>query len=309
MKIIFMGTPDFAVPIFKSLVNKHDVRAVFTQPDRPKGRGMAMQQSPVKQAALESGVQVWQPETLRNKAVREKLAGFNADIFIVAAYGLIIPERILSMPPLGCVNVHASLLPAYRGASPIHRSLMNGDTVTGITIMHMDRGIDTGDIILQRELSIGAGESFLSLHDRMSALGSECIMEALTQIGNGTASRTPQNEAMATYAPLIKKTDGLIDWNQPGIDIVNRVRAFDPWPGAYTLYNGQTVKIWRLELSPERGTEPPGTMLAADNKKGILVQTADSAIWITEIQALGKKRMPAADYLRGHKIQAGEVFT
>jgi methionyl-tRNA formyltransferase len=307
MNIIFMGTPDFAVPIFMSLAAAYTVKAALTQPDRPKGRGLAMNQSPVKQAALSAGVPVFQPETLRDKNVRRQLRAYHADIFVVAAYGLIIPPKVLAIPPLGCVNVHASLLPKYRGASPIQRCLMNGDTATGITIMYMDRGIDTGDIILQRELDIGDDEGFVSLHDRMADLGAGCILEALAQIENGTAARTPQDETLASYAPLIEKTDGLIDWQWNGERVTNRVRAMEPWPGAYTNFRGQTLKIWRTEKAAGL-SEQPGTVLAVDEKRGLLVQAADSAVWLTELQAAGKKRMSGADFQRGQKIKIGEIL-
>jgi methionyl-tRNA formyltransferase len=305
MKILFMGTPEFGVPILRALINGHEVRAVCTQPDRPKGRGMILQPSPVKQAALEAGIPVLQPETLRKKENRLQLEAFGAEVFVVAAYGLMLTSKVLAVPPLGCINVHGSLLPQYRGASPMQRSLMNGDAVTGITIMHMDKGIDTGDMILKKEIPIAPEESFPVLHDRMAALGAECIIEALRQIENGTARRVPQDDSLASYAPLIEKGDGLIDWNWPAARIVNLARALNPWPGTYALTaGGQPLKIWRCVADGERlrGRAAPGTVLAADGKRGILVQAGDGPVWLTEVQAAGKKRMPAADFLRGQGV-------
>ncbi len=307
LKIIFMGTPDFAVPVFHSLVNAgHEVCAVVTQPDRPKGRGHSVQYPPVKEAAAKAGVPVHQPQILRgNKEFRAVLKSYNADIFVVAAYGLLLTQKILGMPPLGCVNVHASLLPKYRGASPIHHALLNGDEVTGITVMYMARGLDTGDMILKRELKIKPDERFPELHDRMAALGGECIAEALDQIERGTASRVPQDDALSSYSPLIKKEDGLIQWEWPSERIINLTRALDPWPGTYAVLNGQPLKIWRCETAKEEiinAKAVPGDILSADARRGIAVRTGDGAVIITEVQPAGGKRMKASDYLKGHRI-------
>ncbi len=307
IKIIFMGTPDFAVPVFNSLINAgHEVCAVVTQPDRPKGRGHSVQYPPVKEAALKAGVPVHQPQLLRgNKEFRAVLKSYNADIFVVAAYGLLLTRKILEMPPLGCVNVHASLLPKYRGASPIHHALLNGDEITGITVMYMARGLDTGDMILKRELKINPDERFPELHDRMAALGGECITDALNQIANGTAKRVPQDDALSSYSPLIKKEDGQINWEWPSERIINLTRALDPWPGTYAVLNGQPLKIWRCEIAKDflPGAETvPGDVLYADARHGIIVRTGDGAVIITEVQPAGGKRMKAADYLKGHKF-------
>jgi methionyl-tRNA formyltransferase len=306
VRIIFMGTPDFAVPVFYALVNAgHDVRAVLTQPDRPKGRGHSLAYSPVKAAALAKGVPVLQPEKLRGtKEMRETLKSYNADMFVVAAYGLILPQRILDMPPLGCVNVHASLLPKDRGASPIHSALLNGDTTTGVTIMYMAAGIDTGDMILKRELSIAPDERFPSLHDRMAAFGGECITEAVALIAAGKAARTPQNDEDASYAPMISKEDGHIDWTWPSQRIINLTRALDPWPGPYTLIEDKPLTRWRCEVYAGQyiDTAAPGDILYADTTRGLVIRTADGAVCVTELQAVGGKRLNAKDYLRGHKI-------
>jgi len=318
MKIVFMGTPDFAVPSLKQLLAHHDVVAVCTQPDRPAGRGNKLQISPVKALALSAGVEVLQPETLSIKKapstdvkeIRNYLVKLDADIFVVVAYGLMLPKAVLDMPRLGCVNIHASLLPKYRGASPIHSAIKNGDTTTGITIMHMDIGMDTGDIVLQRELAIGPKEHTPSLHDRMADLGGECIIEALALIEAGKATRTPQDDAASSHVPMIRKTDGLIDWKWPTERIVNLMRAFDPWPGAYTLYNGEIIKIWDMDCAESMDSivSPPGTILSVDSSKGFVVRTGDGMVWILEVQAPGGKRMAAKDYLRGHDIRVGGVL-
>jgi len=325
MKIVFMGTPEFAVPSLKQLLTHHQVVAVCTQPDRRAGRGNKMQMPPVKALAQTAGVEVLQPETLTikkapqgeadiqsnktAKQIRDYLKKLAADIFVVAAYGLKLPKAVLDMPRLGCINVHASLLPKYRGASPIHMAIKNGETTTGITIMHMDIGIDTGDIILQRELVIDPQERTPSLHDRMAKLGGECIIEAVALLEKGIATRTPQESAAASYAPMIQKSDGLIHWDWPTAQIINLTRAFDPWPGPYTLYKGETIKIWRVENAEEANTDKaasPGTVIALDPSKGFLVRTGDGAAWVLEIQAPNGKRMAAKDYLRGHEIRVGE---
>ena len=321
MKIVYMGTPEFAVPPLEQLLTHHEVLAVLTQPDRPSGRGNKLKMSPVKTLALSAGVAVLQPESLlikktpkndaeveqnkKAKEIREQLSQLGADIFVVAAYGLILPKAVLDMPPLGSVNIHASLLPKYRGAAPIHAAILNGETTTGITIMHMDIGIDTGDMILQREIAIAPYERTPSLHDRMAALGAECIIDALAQLSAGTTNRTPQDNTNPCYVPMIQKTDAEINWSQPTARIVNQTRAFDPWPGPYTTYKGEVMKIWQVEKAECTEDVPPGTILAIDPAKGFLVRTVDGGAWILEMQAPGGKRMPTKDYLRGRNIDIG----
>ena len=326
MKIVFMGTPDFAVPALKELMAHHDVIAVCTQPDRPAGRGHKLQMSPVKALATHGNVEVLQPEALRikrnlafddlkgiqtnanAKATRKYLASLDADVFVVAAYGLLLPKAVLDMPRRGCINIHASLLPKYRGASPINAVLANGEATTGITIMYMDVGVDTGDMILQRELTIEPDERFQSLHNRMAMLGAECILEALDQIEKGVNQRIPQDEAAASYAPMIKKADAHINWAWPTERIVNLTRAYDPWPGPYTLYNDEPIKIWQVEKADDNQGSQPGTVLASDLIKGIQVQTGDGTAWIQELQAAGGKRMKATAYLRGREVRVGEIL-
>jgi len=306
-----MGTPAFAVPCLHALAKHHQVVAVCTQPDRPAGRGHKLTPSPVKMAALEYNFPVLQPQTLRleeSKDTRAQLKAYGADIFVVAAYGLILPKGVLNMPPLGCINVHASLLPKYRGASPIHAALLNGDTKSGITIMHMDVGLDTGDMIIKRELDIHPQERFPSLHDRMAQLGADALLEALSQLENGTAPRTTQDDALSCYAPMLQKADAIIRWEWPTTKIQNMTRALDPWPGSQTMYNGKSLKIWQVEPAEYHGTSQTGKILDINFTKGILVKTGDAAVWITELQGDGSKRMPAVDYLRGRKVEKGARF-
>jgi len=313
MKIIYMGTPAFAVPSLEALAkSQHQVLAVCTQPDRPAGRGHKLTPSPVKIKALEYGFPVLQPETLRinaSKEVRTTLKEYDADIFVVAAYGIILPKGVLNMAPHGCINVHGSILPKYRGASPIHAALLNGETSTGITIIHMDAGIDTGDMIVKKELEISPDERFPTLHDRMATLGAEALLEALTLLERGTAPRIPQDDTLSNYAPMLQKSDALINWEWDTARIINMTRAFDPWPGSYTVYENNPMKIWRAEPFNEVDNNArPGTILAVDTAKGILIKTGDSALWVTELQNDGSKRMPATDYLRGRKIDVGVVL-
>ena len=313
MRIVFMGTPDFAVPILKSLSKVHEILAVVTQPDRPKGRGRGMVFSAVKEYALTLNLPILQPEKIRDT----ELSGFGADIFVVVAYGQILPMKILRVPPLGCINIHASLLPKYRGAAPMQRAMLNGDTVTGVTIQFMDKGIDTGDIILKKTLSIEPTDRFADLHDKMSALSCECILEALELIGEGRAPREPQNHEEATYAPMLTKEDGLIDWSGPGCRIVNQVRALDPWPGAYTYWGNQMLKIWDCAVLDRTVDDcsvndcsadavPAGTVV--ESGKHLLVKTGDGALLVTELQKQGGKRMKAADFLRGSNIEVRMVL-
>lgn len=318
MKIVFMGTPAFAVPSLQALLTTHEVAAVLTQPDRPAGRGNKLTASPVKEAALAAGLTVYTPDKLLIKkgvdddarTVRARLKALYADVFVVAAYGLLLPKAILDMPRLGCINVHASLLPRYRGASPIHAAILNGDETAGVTIMHMAEGLDTGDMILHHTMDIGADEHFPAVHDRMAALGATALLDALNALEYSTANRTPQEDALSTYAPMIKKTDGLIDWTQPTAAIVNKIRAFDPWPGAYTMLDGQALKIWRgyeTEAAEGEAALPPGTVLTA-GKEGLRIRTGDGVLLATELQGTNGKKMPAADFLRGRMVEVGRVL-
>ena len=307
MRILFMGTPDFAVPILKTLAQKYQVLAAVTQPDRPKGRGRGVMFSPVKECALSLGLPVLQPEKAREDNFIETITALEADVFVVVAYGQILPTRILQIPPLGCINIHASLLPRYRGAAPMQRAILNGDPVTGITVIYMDKGIDTGDMILKKSLPIEESDRFVDVHDKMAALSCECIVRALEQIKAGTAVREPQNPEEATYAPVLKKEDGRINWNCTTTRIINQMRALDPWPGTYTYHEGQVLKIW--DCVSWEGSKPdakPGEVLEA--KEHLLVKTGDGALSITELQGQGGKRMRSEDYLRGRGIAVGTVL-
>ena len=318
MRILFMGTPEFAVPILQTLAAaKHEIVGVVTQPDRPKGRGHGLMFSPVKECALSLGLEVLQPQTVKDENFIETITALKADIFVVVAYGQILPTQILDMPPLGCINIHASLLPKYRGAAPMQRAILNGDKVTGVTIMYMEKGLDTGDMLLKRELPIGESHRFIDLHDSMAKLSCECILEALLQIEAGTITRTPQNHAEHTYAAMLTKEDGRVDWEASTATIINQVRGLDPWPGTFTLYDGQVLKIWECAASEEMAS---GTAIAEtglsntkageviESDKHLLVKTADGALSITILQGPGGKRMNAADYLRGRPIAVGTIL-
>lgn len=307
MRILFMGTPDFAVPILDTLAKHHEVLAVVCQPDRPKGRGKSVIFPPVKEKALELGLDVLQPEKIRgNDDFVEEITALGADVFVVVAYGQILPPRILKIPLLGCVNIHASLLPKYRGAAPMQRAILNGDKVTGVTIMYMDKGMDTGDMILKKAIPIEDSDRFADVHDKMMILSCECILEALELIAAGSAPREVQDHDAATYAPMLAKEEGLINWSDSGEKIVNQVRALDPWPGTFTYYDNQVLKIWECKCDEVLNDAIPGTVLEAD--KHLLVKTGDGALSISVLQGQGSKKMNAADYLRGRSIKLGAVL-
>jgi methionyl-tRNA formyltransferase len=312
LKIIFMGTSEFAVPSLDALAgdsNVHEVVAVVTQPDRPKGRSGKPAPPPVKEAALRHGLTVLQPERVKDKGFVGELAGYGADIIVVASYGQLLSERILNMPKFGCVNVHASLLPKYRGASPIQAAIMNGDETSGVTVMQMDKGLDTGDMILTAETPIHYDDTAQTLHDRLAVIGASLLLDALGRIADGSAVRTPQDNGSATHAGLLTKESGRIDWSMTPKRITDLVRGLDPWPGAWTVYDGQALKIWKT--SAESLTVSPfavfGQILSA-GRDGITVNADKGAVKISELQAPGGKRLPAADFIKGRGIEAGKVF-
>lgn len=301
MKIIFMGTPDFALTILQKLYDeKYEIAAVVTQTDKPKGRGHKIQFSPVKNFALEHNLQLLQPKTLKDENLVTQLKSFDADLFIVAAYGKIIPENILQLPKYFSINVHASLLPKYRGAAPIQHAIANGETVSGVTIMKMDKGMDTGDIILQKKCDIFADDTYQTLYEKLSLLGSEALLEALNQFDSIEFKK--QDDSLASYAPLITKDFCHIDWNKTSLEIMNLIRALKPNPGAYTLYENKIFKVWQITDYPVYGTEECGKIIAVNND-GIAVKTFDGALLITQLQEQGRKIMSAADYLKGHTIK------
>ncbi len=314
MKLIFAGTPDFArVALEHLLAAGFTVPLVLTQPDRPAGRGMKLQASPVKQLALERGIAVAQPRGLRLEgkypddaaAARDAIADAQADAMVVAAYGLILPRWVLDLPRLGCLNIHASLLPRWRGAAPIHRAIEAGDAETGVTIMQMDEGLDTGAMLLRESLPIRADDTTARLHDRLATLGGRLIVEALEIAACGGLRAEPQPTEGITYAHKIEKAEAAIDWSLPAPTIERRVRAFDPFPGASTTLHGEAIKVWAAQVLPESGV--PGTVLDV-GPQGITVACGERALQLTQLQRAGGKRLAAADFLHGFPIERGQQF-
>jgi len=315
LRVVFAGTPEFARVALEAIAAAgHDVALVLTQPDRPAGRGMKLQASPVKQCALANGWPVAQPRSLRldgkypdeAAAAREALLAARADVMVVAAYGLILPQWVLDLPRLGCLNIHASLLPRWRGAAPIHRAIEAGDTRTGITIMQMDAGLDTGDMLSVEALEIG-DDNTARLHDRLAALGGRMIVEALAGAAEGRLVRTPQPAEGVTYANKVEKQEALIDWQRPAAEIVRRIRAFDPFPGANSPLENETIKLWAAHAVSGTVSDAPGTILAVTGD-GIAVAAADAVVTVTELQRPGGKRLGVADFLRGFDLKTGQVF-
>ncbi|MBP8969504.1 MAG: methionyl-tRNA formyltransferase [Lachnospiraceae bacterium] len=303
MKILFMGTPDFAAGSLKSLIDAgYEITAVVTQPDRPKGRSGQPVFSPVKEVAVAAGIPVLQPVRIRNPEETAKLLEYPADIYVIAAFGQILSKEILDQPRLGCINVHASLLPRYRGASPIQRVILNGEKETGITIMQMNEGLDTGDILYSKSLELAPDETFETLHDRLMNLGGETLLEALPLIEAGKITPAPQDDSLSNYAPLIKKEDGKIDWKKSSVQLYAQVRAFNPWPGAFTRLDGKVLKIWGAE--PAEGKGNPGEVISVD-KKSFTVACGEGALKIVSLQPEGKKKMDTASFLLGNKIETG----
>jgi methionyl-tRNA formyltransferase len=309
MRLVFMGTPDLARVSLEALLATPDfsVPAVVTQPDRPKGRDMKLQPSPVKELAVARGIPVLQPDRARDPALAEQLRSFGPEIIAVAAYGQILPREILVLPRLGCVNVHTSLLPRYRGASPIQAALLNGDPETGVTIMQMDEGMDTGAILRQETTPISPEDTAATLHDRLALLGAGLLVRTIREYAEGRIQPKPQPLEGVSLAPKIRKGDGHIRWNQPAVAIWNRVRAFTPWPGAFTFTSAgearQLLKVWRGEVVAS-SAGPPGRILASD-KSGILVACGQDALRILVLQREGGKRLDAQDFLSGHPLKPG----
>lgn len=308
MRIIFAGTPDFAASALAALLaNKAEVVAVLTQPDRPSGRGMMLTPSPVKQLALLHGIPVMQPITLKSAEVQQQLEALSADVMIVAAYGLILPLPVLQMPRYGCLNIHASLLPRWRGAAPIQRAILAGDTETGITIMQMDEGLDTGAMLLIKSCQISAQDNAQTLHDKLARLGAEAILEALGEIEQGSLKGVVQDATQATYAAKLIKSEANLDWTQNANQLERAVRAYNPVPGAYSMLNGTIVKIWQSSKTEERQGEP-GTVLAVD-KNTIQVACGQGALNLDILQRPNGKPLPAAQFLQGFTIKPGDRFT
>jgi methionyl-tRNA formyltransferase len=299
-KIIFMGTPGFAVPTLIALIeSEHDVVSVVTKPDTPKGRGRRVIPPPIKTLAIDHNIPVLQPEIIKTEEFHNELKEYNPDIICVAAYGKILPKNILGLPPNGCINVHGSLLPKYRGAAPVNWAIIRGEEITGITTMMMDEGMDTGDILLQREVKIEVEDDAESLSEKLSIVGAELLIETIRLQTQGMLPRIPQDHSKATYAPMLKKEDGMIDWRKSSEDINNLIRGTLPWPGAYTTIYGKNLKLHQAKISSGKGN--PGEVIVSESGT-LRVATGDGSIDITEIQIEGGKRLPIEPFLRGRKI-------
>jgi methionyl-tRNA formyltransferase len=304
-----MGTPEFAVPSLQTLIGGNDhVVGVITQPDQPSGRGMTLHAPPVKVLATSYSLPVFQPARLRDPAVLVQLQSWQPDLIVVVAYGKMLPQTVLTFPPYGCINVHASLLPQYRGAAPIQWALASGEKETGITIMYISERMDAGDILLQKALPIAADDTGGTLHDKLAVLGADALREALQLLKAGQLMARPQNESEATYAPLIHKDDGRIDWHQDASTIERRIRAFNPWPSAYTTAHGRLLKIFAAhrEFLP-RPLPPPGTVSEV-TPVSLLVATGEGCLALSEVQLEGKKRLPIAEFLKGHHLTPGLIL-
>ena len=322
MRVIFMGTPDFSVGTLEALIAAgHDVCLAVTQPDKPKGRGGKMQYTPVKEKALFYDIPVYQPKRVRDPECVEELRKYKADVIVVIAFGQILPKSILELTPYGCINVHASLLPKYRGAAPIQWAVIDGESVSGVTTMQMDEGLDTGDMIMKTEVPIAADETGESLHDKLAAAGAALCVKTLKALEDGTAVHEKQGESPTAYAKMLTKELGNIDWTQPAVKIERLIRGLNSWPGTYSHWNGKVMKIWRAEAHTAEegakyaqdtagGEEPaqPGTVLSV-GKNDFTVQTGDGVLRILEVQMPGKKRMETGAFLRGNTMEPGNLLT
>ena len=315
MRIVFMGTPAFAVPSLERLVaDGHTVCGVFTQPDKPKNRGMKLAQSPVKECALTHNIPVFQPKTLKDGAALEQLEQLQPELIAVAAYGKILPQAILDMTPYGCVNVHASLLPKYRGAAPIQWAVINGEKVSGVTTMQMDAGLDTGDMLLKTEVVLDEKETGGSLHDKLAEAGARLCVETLKGLEAHAITPEKQGESPTEYARMLDKSLGKIDWTRPAEEIERLIRGLNPWPSAYTDWTGKTMKIWEAQVisqeeakAAQQEAAKPGTVVKVE-KDGFLVQTGKDLLKVCALQIPGKKRMDAGSFLRGNSVSAGTVL-
>ncbi|MBT9613146.1 MAG: methionyl-tRNA formyltransferase [Burkholderiales bacterium] len=306
MRLIFAGTPDFAASALKHLIAAdHDIALVLTQPDRPAGRGMKLSPGAVKVIALAHGLPIFQPVSLKDSAVQQQLHAVAAEVMVVAAYGLILPQAVLDIPQQGCLNIHASLLPRWRGAAPIQRAILAGDNETGITIMQMDAGLDTGEMLARHILPIDPCDTAQTLHDKLAALGGAAIVDALNALQQDRLVPEAQDNAQATYAAKLTKAEGVVDWTKPAFEIARAVRAYNPFPGAHTQWQGENLKLWLAQAMDAEGE--PGTVLATD-KAGIVVACGQGALRITELQRAGGKRLAAAQFLAGGEIKPGDRF-
>lgn len=309
LKIIFMGTPDFAVPSLKMLIEEgYNIQAVVTQPDKPKGRGKKISAPPVKEFALSKGLTVLQPENLRTGEFARKLCEIAPDLAVVVAYGKILPEDVLNIPRHGCINVHGSLLPKYRGAAPIQWAIINGEKITGITTMFMDAGMDTGDMLLKREVAIDDEITYGQLHDKLSVIGAEVLKDTLAELQKGVLKRTPQPHENATYAPMINKNTGKIDWNKTAREVHNLVRGTNPWPGAFCYYKNEKMKVWKTKIIEESGIYGKAGTILDSGKEGLLVACGSGTLNILEIQFDSCRKMTVGEYLCGHSINRHEIL-
>ena len=305
LRIVFMGTPDFAVPTLRAIHDSgHTVVAVVTQPDRPKGRGRKLTPPPVKKAALDYDVPILQPETVRTDKFHTQLADLKPDLFVVVAFGQILPQSLLDIPSKGAINVHASLLPRHRGAAPIQWAIIKGDAQTGVTTMMMDKGMDTGDILLMRKTAIESDDTAASLHDRLSLMGARLLIDTLNELQGGTLTPTPQAHDQATYASMLKKKDGEIDWSLPAEQIERLIRGLTPWPGAYTFSDGVRLKIFKASVLDREVSITPGTIIECFPGE-LRVATGKNALAIQEIQGKSGKRLPIDDFLCGCRLPDG----
>lgn len=314
LRIIFAGTPEFSVaPLQALLDSEHEVIAVYTQPDRPAGRGRKLTASPVKQLAEKHGIAVYQPQSLKDEEAQQALKTLDADIMIVVAYGLILPQVVLDMPKLGCLNIHASLLPRWRGAAPIQRAIESGDKETGVTIMQMNAGLDTGDMLSKITTEITVEDSAQSLHDRLSIIGCEALLNTLQEIEQQTVKAEVQDETLVTYAEKMHKEEALIDWQQPALKIVRKIQAFNPWPVAFTNFEDKSLRIWQarlltaeeqVEFEPKINakTNLPGLVIAL-SKSGLIIHASDQPICVQQLQPAGKKAMAAYDFAQARKLE------
>lgn len=310
IRILFMGTPDFAVPSLEALYNKgYDICGLVTQPDKPKGRGKKLVAPPVKVAGQNMNIKIYQPDKIKNADFINIIKTINPDMIVVVAFGQILSKDILDIPHLGCINVHASLLPKLRGAAPINWSIINGDKKTGITTMYMDEGLDTGDMIIQEEISISEEETAKTLHDRLATLGAETLIKTVELIINGKAKRIKQNDAYATYAPILTKGTGKIDWSMDAVAIKNLIRGTYPWPGAYSYYDGSMFKIYDVDIIGEKVYSLDWGKIQEVSKDYFTVKCGKGCLRVKEIQFQNQKRMSVEAYLRGHSIAEGKILS
>lgn len=308
ISVVFMGTPDFAVPCLEMLCEQnYQIKAVITQPDRPKGRGQKLVESPVKACALKHGLPILQPQKIKTPEFEAILEELNPDLIVVVAFGQILSKRILDIPRLGCINVHASLLPQYRGAAPLHWSVIRGEKKTGVTTMFMDEGLDTGDMLLTAEMDITDTTTTGEVHDMLQNMGADVLSETIKRLVAGTAVRRVQNHEEATYAPLLTKELECIDWTQSAGNIHNLIRGLNPWPGSYTICRNKRLKLWGSEVLAEETDNQAGTIIRVENER-LVVAAGTGVIALTSVQPEGKKRMAAGDFARGYQITVGEIL-